>query len=273
MAPISNSAEATYTLVGEDVPETVTSNEVVVNFTAGGSISLTKTASPTTFRAGDIITYTINITNTGSTNFNGVRIIDNLGNNNLAYVIGSGSLTFGSLTYPVTPVATNPLTFTLQELESGQSMTLTYKSQVIFNLSPSVTSITNSVQGIGYTDDGTVTNTTSSTITKKNSSSLEIVKSASATDVNPQMSFSYFITLTNNNTALARVSNITDQLPANFNLVGVKLKIGDGADTAIPAGGYTVSASNLFTIPSATGPTITVPENGQTVLTLYGFFS
>ena len=271
--PINNTASSTYTLSGSDDPSTITSNTMTVELNQSGGITLTKTASPTTFGAGDIITYTVKITNSGSQFFNGVRIIDDLGGGNMAYVVGSASLTAGSTTYPVSPVATSPLTFTLQELNVDQSMTLTYKAQVFFSIPGSLTSITNTVQGIGYTASGTVTGFASSTITKKNSSSLTIVKSASLLTVVPNQSFTYYITLSNSNSMVANVSNITDQLPANFNLTSVKLQIGSGSQTTLPSSSYTLSGSNLFVVPSATGPVITVPANGTTVLSITGYFS
>ena len=128
-------------------------------------LSITKSSSSSTFSVGEIITYTIQITNTSEFNLDGVRIIDDLGGMKTAYVIGSGKLTYGTNTYPVWPIATSPLTFTLQELGSGESMTLTYKCQVIFNLPSSVNSITNTAQGIGYLS-GTITGSDSATITR-----------------------------------------------------------------------------------------------------------
>lgn len=128
-------------------------------------LTITKTSSSPTFSVGEIITYTIQISNTSDINLSGVRIIDDLGGMKTAYVVGSGKLTYGSNTYPVWPIATSPLTFTLQELGSGESMTLEYKCQVIFNLPSYINSITNTVQGIGYLT-GTITGSASSTITR-----------------------------------------------------------------------------------------------------------
>ena len=132
----------------------------------GNCLSITKTSNKSTFSVGEIITYTVTITNNSSFNLDGVRIIDDLGGMQTAYVVGSGKLTYGTNTYPVWPIRTNPLTFTLQELGSGETMTLVYNCQVIFNLPVSVSSITNNVKGIGYISSGTITGTDSNTITK-----------------------------------------------------------------------------------------------------------
>lgn len=273
MPTITNEATTTYQFNGSTETLTATSNENSINLQTNTGLTLTKTGTPTTFLAGDIITYTITITNNSSNFLTGVRIIDNLGGGNLAYVLGSGSLTVGTLTYPVTPVATNPLTFTLQQLNVGQTITLRYRAQVIFNLPNSVSSITNSVSGIGYTSTGTITGGTSFTIQKKTSVSLDIEKSASVTDVFPNQTFDYYLTLTNNNTVDAIAISTTDQLPSNFVLTGVSLRIGSGTTQVLDATDYTLNAGNLLILPSLTGPIISIPAGGTTQITLTGYFS
>ena len=164
---ITNEAQTTYRFNGSSETATAESNVNSIILQDSSLLSLTKTASPATFLAGDIITYTIVITNNSGNFLNGVRIIDNLGGGNLAYITGSGRLATSSQSYPVNPISTNPLTFTLQQLGVGATMTLTYRAQVIFNLPTTVTSITNNVNGIGYTSTSTVTGSTSATIQKK----------------------------------------------------------------------------------------------------------
>lgn len=270
---INNNAESKYTVGSSSVVNTITSNTLPINFENTTGLTLTKSANPTTFLPGEIIDYTVTITNNSGSWLSGVRIIDNLGGGNLAYVVGSGSLTVGSLTYPVTPVATSPLTFTLQELNVGQSMTLKYKGQVIFNLPGSVTSITNNVNGIGYTSTGTVTGNTSSTIQKKTNPGLGLVKSANQVSVAPNQSFSYFLTLTNGGSEVIHINSITDDLPNNYHLTSVKLKIGSSPETTLTSSQYTLGSGNLLTIPSSSGPTITVPAGETTLVTLIGYFS
>ena len=270
---ITNDAEVNYGFSGSSDTFVALSNVNSIELLSQNTgLTLTKTASPSEFVAGDIIDYTISITNNSSSFLNGVRIIDNLGGGNLSYVLGSGRLTVGSLTYAVNPVSTNPLTFTLQQLGVGSTMTLKYKAQVIFNLPSTITTITNVIQGIGYTSTGTITGGTSATIQKKNSISISLSKTASATSVFENVPFNYYLTLTNNNSVLAEVNSVTDQLPTNFVLTEIRLKIGNGAETVMSATDYTLSASNLLTIPSPSGPNITVPTNGNTRITVVGYF-
>lgn len=268
---INNSASTIYTINGST--NTANSNVLPVDLNSSSGLVLTKTSNVSTFSVGEIITYTITITNSSPYYLNGVRIIDNLGGGNLAYVISSGSLTTSSQTYPVSPIATSPLTFTLQQLGVGETMTLTYKAQVVFNLPQTVSLITNSVQGIGYPHTGTITGYASHTIQKKTDVNFSITKSSNITEIEPNQSFNYYITLTNNTSSLATISSITDDLPTNYTLTSVKLKVGSGTEITLNGTDYTLSSSNLLTIPSMSGPAIIVPANGSTVVTLTGYFN
>ena len=196
---ITNQASSTYQFDGSSEVNETTSNLNTIVLQDNTGLTITKTGTPTEFVVGDIITYTVTITNNSASFLTGVRIIDNLGGGNLAYVLGSGSLTVGNLTYAVSPISTNPLTFTLQQLNVGQSMTLQYRSQVIFNLPTTVQTITNNVRGIGYTSTGTIEGFDTFTIQKKTDAGVSLSKSASVTDVFPNQTFSYVLTLSNNN--------------------------------------------------------------------------
>lgn len=271
---IQNNANASYTLSSDpSTTLTATTNTLNITLENASGLTVTKTASPTTFSAGSIIRYTITITNSSSSYLTGVRVIDNLGGGNLAYVVGSASLSASGTTYPVTPVATSPLTFTLQELGVGASMTLTYNSQVIFNLPSTVSEITNNVEAIGYTSSGTIRGFGNSTITRSGTSTSSFTKSASQTNVYPRQSFSYYLTLTNGSSDTATVSSLTDQLPSNFVLTSVTYRIGSGSTTTLSSSDYTLSSGNLLTIPSSTGTSFTVPANSSTLITLNGYFS
>ncbi len=270
---INNTANTNYSFVGSSDTYSASSNNLPINLETSSGLIITKTATPEAFVAGEIINYTITITNSSSHYLNGVRIIDNLGGGNLAYVLSSASLQTSSTTYPVTPISTSPLTFTLQQLAVGETMTLRYKAQVIFNLPSTVSMITNSIKGIGYTASGTITGFANSTINKRNSADFSITKTANVTDVVPRQTFNYYLTLTNNTSVTASPVNVTDNLPPNFTLVSVALKIGNGATTTLNATDYVISSGNIFSLPSASGPVVSVPANGVTVISLTGYFS
>ena len=270
---IFNQASTDYQLAGSSEQLNVTSNVNEITLQDSQGLSLTKTSSSNSFAIGEILTYTVTITNNSGQYLNGVRIIDNLGGANLAYVLGSGRLTIGSLTYPVNPIATNPLTFTLQQLGIGQTMTLTYNAQVIFNLPSSVQTITNTVQGIGYTATGTINGFASTSIQKKTNGDLALNKTASQTMVFPNQIFSYFLTHTNSSNSIIDVNSITDQLPSNFVLNQVYIKVGTGANTELVATDYSLTGTNFLTISTVLGNSISIPANSSAVVTLVGYLS
>ena len=233
---------------------------------------ITKSSSATTFAPGDIITYTVTITNNTGSYLTGVRIIDNLGGGNLAYVSGSATVSTLSTTYPVTPVSTSPLGFALQQLNVSQSMTLTYKAQVIFNLSSSVSLITNSIHGIGYTADSTVDGYANATITRTAGTNVTSRKTASVSEVYPRQILSYYITLTNNNSlTTANVISIIDELPSNFVVTNLTLKVGSASAVMLGSSDYLV-VSNVLTVRTVSGSTITIPAGQNTVLAINGYF-
>ena len=269
----TNQSSTTYQFSGSSDVFTTSSNENQVLLEDLQGLTITKNSNASEFSAGEIITYTIQITNNSSQFLTGVRIIDNLANGNLAYVLGTGRLTTNTQSYPVSPVSTNPLTFTLQQLNVGETITLTFNAQVIFNLPSTVQSLTNAVQGIGYTSTGTITGFANNTIQKKTEDEFSLTKSSSMSTILPNQIFSYFLTLRNNTSTSATANNITDSLPANFVVTSVSIRIGNGSTTELSSDDYIISGTNIITIPSPTGPTITVPSNGSTVITITGYFS
>lgn len=270
---LTNQGSSTYQFEGSSETMTTTSNENQIVLENATGLSIVKSSSPDTFLAGEIITYTVQITNNTGQFLSGVRIIDNLANGNLAYVLGSANLTVGTLTYPVAPILTSPLTFTLQQLNVGQSMTLTYDAQVIFNLPSSVTSLTNTVQGIGYTSTGTISGFDNNTIQKKTNGDLNFSKSASTTSVFPREVFDYYLTFQNGTATSVETLSITDQLPANFVLTEVYVRVGNGETTQLHSGDYTLTGTNFLTVSSVLDSPITVPAGGVSVVTLRGYFA
>ena len=269
---INNTASTAYSFDDTKTSTVATSNTLPINLQSSSGLNLTKNSNVAEFLAGDIITYSVIINNNSASYLNGVRIIDNLGGGNLAYVTGSATLTTSSQTYSISPIATNPLTFTLQQLAVGSSMTLTYKCQVIFNLPSCVSMITNSVKGIGYPYSGTIVGYANNTIEKKTENDFSITKSSNVSEVLPMEIFNYYLTLSNNTENVANIESITDDLPDNFVLSQVSLKIGLDPNITLGPTEYSVSSGNVLVIPSSSGPTITVPPNSKTVVKITGYF-
>ena len=270
---ITNQGTASYQFENSGEIMSVSSNENQTTLNTSSGLGITKNSSSDNFLPGEIITYTIQITNNSNQYLSGVRVIDNLANNNLAYVLGSGKLTVGTLTYPVAPIATNPLTFALQQLNVGQSMTLTYDAQVIFNLSPSILTLTNTVEAIGYTSTGTITGFDNNTIQKKTNGDVTLTKTASRTSVFNMQNFDYFLTLSNGTSSNRTSAVFRDFLPNNFNVTAVYLRTNNGIVVQLGPNDYSIDLNNLITISSINGSNIMLPAGTIVTSTISGYFS
>lgn len=278
MAEIMNTATVNFSFSGSTESYAETSNVSTINVREANGILIEKTAQVLTYAPGSIITYIVNIQNTGTNDFTGVRITDDLsGQGYIYYVLGSAVLYYNGVAQSPQIISTEPLIFTLPPLASGESMVLSYSAQVSFSLPSSVNRIVNTVNGVGYTASGEIGSTSSAAITRSESSNLSITKSSSKSIVSVDESFNYYITLTNSGSSLTNVSSITDTFPEYFVINTVSLKIGSGPNNTLLSTDYVIDSTNTLTVPSSTGPTITVPqsssgENGTTVLTINGYF-
>ena len=272
MATITNHGTATYQLENGGEIMTVSSNENQLTLNNSSGLTIVKSSSQDTFLPGEIITYTIQITNNSNQYLTGVRIIDNLADNNLAYVLGSGKLTIGTLTYPVAPISTTPLTFTLQQLNVGQTMALTYDAQVIFNLPSSISSLTNTVEGIGYTSTGTIYGFDNNTIQKKTNSEVSLNKDASRNSVFPMQNLNYSLTLSNGTSTNIAYATLQDRLPSNFVVTAVYLRTSGSSNIQLSPNDYTIDGTNLITISSVNGANISVPAGSTATATISGYF-
>ena len=269
---IFNDADVSYTVNGSGVQNEASANTVTVTLESSQGLNVTKTPNVTSFLAGDIIDYTIVINNSTGQYLTGVRIIDDLGGGNMAYVLGSATLTIGSLTYNVTPISTNPLTFTLQQLNNGQTMTLRYKAQVIFNLPSSVNFITNNIRAIGYTSNGTIVGYANSTIQKKTNGDFDVTKTASENVVFENQVFSYDISLFNNLTDSVEVLEIRDQLPEQFVVTSVEYFRGTDSPITLENTDYVLSGTNFMSVQTIQGSSIIIVPGNRLTIRVSGYF-
>lgn len=131
MAQFTNQATLSY--------NGLTANSNIVTGTITQVLELWKTATPQTYRPGDIITYVVTIRNSGASAFTGLTVTDTLG----AYGFGSGTVT--PLTFTGDPVlydsngvpqpapavtAGPPLVISGLSVPAGGSVTLVYRARV-----------------------------------------------------------------------------------------------------------------------------------------------
>jgi hypothetical protein len=112
----------------------------------------------------------------------------------------------------------------------------------------------------------------SSTIVRESVSAISSTKSSSDTEILPRQPFSYYIRLANGTDTNATATETIDNLPDNFVLTSVELKIGSNPTQILNATDYEVSSGNVLTVPSLTGPIVTVPAGSVTIITINGYF-
>ena len=194
MAVFFNQATLTYN--GGVANSNIVSGEIAQVITAS------KTATPSTYRAGEVVTYVVTLLNSGNTAVSGISISDDLG----AYT--SGELTLvpldyveGSVRYftdgvlqPTPTAGGSPLVISGLSIPAGGNATLVYRA-VANGYAPlgAGSGITNTVTVSG----GGIINpiTASETITTEDSAELTITKAVSPAVVteNGQLTYTFVI--------------------------------------------------------------------------------
>ena len=258
---VNNQATVNYTFGGSTRTITETSNVNVVSVQPLNEISLNKYTQDNTFTPGGTVTFFIDIKNTGSQYFTGVRIIDTLPQY-LTYISGTAILYYNGQAIAAQVSSTSPLTFTLSPLPGGNQMILSYSCRVSNTIPSSISTLTNNVEGIGYAAMGETRDTASATITRSTSANLLITKESNKSSVAINENYSYIITLANSGLSEANVTTVSDQLPENFQISSITLKVGSSVTQLNPSD-YSLDSNNMLTIPSSTGPEINVPASGS----------
>lgn len=184
MATFYNQATLNYN--NTTTTSNITTGEIVDSLTA------TKTALVPTYTSGDNVTYVISIVNSGTTDYTGLTVTDNLG----AYTYNTSTvypLTYtpdsiryyinGALQATPTIGATRPLTLTGISVPAGGNTTIVYETTANNFAPPAAAStITNTVTitGTGLTEPVTATET----VTVLAAPMLNISKSLSPTTIN-----------------------------------------------------------------------------------------
>lgn len=210
MATFYNQATLNYN--NTTTTSNITTGEIVDSLTA------TKTALVPTYTSGDNVTYVISIVNSGTTDYTGLTVTDNLG----AYTYNTSTvypLTYtpdsiryyinGALQATPTIGATRPLTLTGISVPAGGNTTIVYETTANNFAPPAAAStITNTVTitGTGLTEPVTATET----VTVLAAPMLNISKSLSPTTINGNGQITYtFIIQNMGNTATAATDNAT----------------------------------------------------------------
>lgn len=258
MATFSNKATLSYS------GRTVDSNTVVGTFLE--TLSVTKTALTDSYTADSRITYVINLSNSGTTPFNGLTVTDNLG----AYTFDTLTLyplTYGgSILYYINGVlqaspavvAGPPLTVSGISVPAGGNVQLVYavdigESAPLATGSSIVNTVTVSGGGLPESIEA------NETVTVLDEASLTIAKSLSPTSVaeNGTVVYTFVIQNLGNTDAVATDNvTVTDVFDPALGLISVTLN-----GTALAEGtGYTydeatgtfATVPGVITVPAAT---------------------
>lgn len=255
MATFQNRATLTYDGV------TTLSNTVTGELV--DALTVTKTATVSTYGEGSTVTYIVSITNTGATPIGGITVTDDLG----AYPFGAGTLvplTYvdGSVRYFVNgaptpapvPTATSPLTFTGLSVPAGGNVQLVYVTAVNeFAPLGADASVTNTatVGGAGITPI-----TAGETVTAADTDLLAVEKQLSPTVVTDGDTVTYTLTVRNFSTSPVTAEGgavLADVFDPILTLLAVTL---DGAPlTAGTDYTYDAASGSFTTLPGA----LTVP--------------
>ena len=281
MAVFYNQATLTYN--GGVANSNIVSGEIVE------VISATKTATPSTYRAGDVITYVVTLLNGGTAAVNGLTVTDDLG----AYVSGEQTLVpldyigdsvryFANGVPQANPTAEGgaPLVISGLNVPAGGNATLVYRARAN-GYAPLGTEseITNTVNvtGTGIVNPVTATET----INSEDSAELSITKSVTPATVteNGQLTYTFVIENSGNTEAVA-----TDNLVVTdtFNPILSSLAVTFEGDTWTEGENYTynettgefATVAGQITVPAATystdasGAVTTIP--GTVTLTVSG---
>lgn len=272
---ISNQASASYSFEGSSETLTTSSNIANTTLLDEYGLEIDIDSLQDTFNPGENITYSIVLNNTGRGTLNNFSIVLNDSIQN-TYVSGSARLISSGNLISITPTPTSPLTFTIPDtLSSGESLTLLYLTNVSNSIDQSITSLTttaNATASSASTVTQIVSDTDSITLNRSLEASLFITKEVSQSTIYPNDSFDYILTITN--TGLAEATNvvISDQLPNGFTINNITLNNGGIARTIDPSE-YSISTTNLLTLPNNSSETINILPSSSVDLTITGSFN
>jgi len=211
-------------------------------------LTVTKSVTPTTVVAGNLITYTVRITNTGPSAASGLRLTDTLP----ITVSGVTSSTFGGLSCGGSSIITCTLS---SDLNVNGSVVLTVTG-IVSATAAHNQPIVNSV--IVSATDASITRTATVTTTVLRSAVLTVTKSVTPTTVIAGNLITYTVRITNTGPSVASGLRLTDTLPITVSGV-----------TSSTFGGLSCGGSSIITCTLSSD----LGVNGSVVLTVTGTVS
>ncbi|UHA74272.1 DUF7507 domain-containing protein [Paenibacillus sp. 481] len=252
---IANTATASFTIItpsGTQIPSTIDSNTIITPVASSG-ITIRKQANVTEAQVGSIITYTLNVRNSGSLTATNITIRDAL-NPEEAFV--AGSVTVNGVTQPNVSPSTG---ISLGSLSPGQEATITYQIQVVSLPSPPELTNTAVLSALVTTQTGRVanietpSNTVITPVISVPTANIVVQKSANTQSAALQDVITYSIVVTNQGNVETINTVIVDQPPSGTEFVAGSVTVQGGLIsgasplTGIPLGTLLPSASVTVT--------------------------
>lgn len=272
-----NAASVSYQYISNPSSAPVTASAVsnaVQTIINVGKLTVVKAVDKAYATVGDTITYTVDITNSGTVNASAVNFRDVI-KAGLTFV--AGSVTINGTSYP----SYNPYdSFTLGTITSGQSVQVKFNANVTSIPSPNVVSNTANIVFSYYIDpNGTITTiqTNSNTVTTTiNVASISLTKAVDKSYATAGEILTYNFVLTN--TGNLNLTNVifTDNLQSNITFnVGSVIVNGTAQPSYDPTAGFnlnTVATLAVVNI-SFTVTVIANPVNSSVINFANGTFS
>ncbi|OBZ13120.1 DUF11 domain-containing protein [Bacillus sp. FJAT-26390] len=257
-----NQAVASYTYLlpsGRALAGSSSSNTVTLSAQAP-NVSISKSANATAAAIGDIITFTLAVTNNSIVSVTNVNISDSLPNGT--------TFVAGSTTINGVPTAANPnVGIAVGTLNASAVITIVFQVQVTSLPSPAVIA---NVAGVSYTSGAFTGSSLSNTINiPAFQPVIGLVKSASTQSATEGDTYTYTIRASNTGNTTANVT-ITDNIPAGATFAANSVLInavpfpGLSPVTGIPIGalqpGTTTEISFVVTVTSLPSPQVLVNQ-------------
>ncbi|WP_129678227.1 SdrD B-like domain-containing protein, partial [Candidatus Chloroploca sp. Khr17] len=218
--------------------------------TAAPDLVITKTDDDITVEPGDLITYTLTLTNTGNQQAANVVITETVPANT-SFVAAGSSATWSC---PNGSQANNTCTFTIGNLNAGATLTRTFVVRVASTLPAGVTTITNTARIGSSNHTGSDSNTEITPV--EAAPDLAITKTDNGITVQPGGLITYTLHYTNTGNQDATGVVITETVPADTSFVSADSSAGWSCADG-PQAGNTCVYTRATTLNAGASDTLT----------------
>jgi len=245
-ATLSNTADVTNDIVDSNL--TNNSDTESTDVIARADLSVAKADDPDPVRAGENITYTLTVTNSGPSDAQDVTLTDTVPAN-------TTFAGFVNITQGIAVFSAGVVTADFGTITAGASATLVFVVTVSA-ATPDGTLISNTADVTATTTDPDLLDNSITQTTAVNAEAdLSVVKTDSPDPVIAGNDLTYTIIVTNNGPSDAQSVDLSDVLPAGTTFVSLSAPGGWSATTPAVGATGTVNAS-IGTLPAGSGPQV-----------------